>query len=249
MTENPHNMRELMEILEEGSLKDLAKSAANKVNAALGDKKAQGAEEAKRLAKYFKKQFEIWLGKSGNEPNEKALFTYLVSKVGYTPANARKIFAKSGIQDPTKTESIVEDLKRADLDKVFLNAAYFAYEHDLVNTTDDDDKADDKKVKSQTKSNNVSRSKQSQTQSDPYAELRGKTNNADDSKEAVKKFNTSIMQNAGRAGIDEYNMRELMQAIEEVKGNYADIRSRKDYEDIQEMLARVGFAYLRSQQS
>lgn len=245
---NPNDMRMLMEILNEASLKDLAKSAGNKVKAATGDKKAKGAEEAKRLAKYFNKNYQTWLGQSGNEANEKTLFTFLVSKVGFTAANARKIFAKSGVQDPTQTESLEETVKKADLDKIFLNAANFAYEYDLVQTDDEnkDDDDDTRRIRQRYKNNPQRgyRRSNSQSNGDPYSELRKK---ADKATSATEELQTAVRQNAYKAGLEDEHLEELLELAKESKGSYSEIRKLKDYEDIGEMFARLGYAYIRSQ--
>jgi hypothetical protein len=245
---HPTDMRSFIEILDEASLADVASNFGNAIKAAVGDKKAQGAEKSKRLARHLKKTFNQWLGQSGKEADEESVMRFLVSKVGFTAANARKIMAKANIKDPTKNESIMEEIKAADLDRVFLVAAQFAYEYDLVPDDDDDD--DGKTVKNRktgSRYDRQSRYGSSYQRSRPEDDFM-KSLSPKEVKNAEREVLQRVMPLAYKAGLEDEHIEELAEIIKSTKGRYEDINTRKDKEDVNGMLARLGYAYLRSQQ-
>lgn len=243
---HPTDMRSFIDVLDEASLADVASNFGNAIKAAVGDKKAQGAEKAKRLARYFNKTFQKWLGQSGKEANEESVMRFLIAKVGFTAANARKIMAKANIQDPTKNESIMEDIKQADLDKVFLAAAQFAYEYDLVPDDDDDDKAV-KNRKTGSRYDRQSRYGGGYTRSRPEDDFT-KAMSPKEVKNADRDVLQRVLPLAYKAGLEDEHIEELAEIIKSTKGRYEDINNRKDRDDVNGMLARLGYAYLKSQQ-
>ncbi len=244
-----NDIRKHMDMLNEASLKDVAADVSNKAKAALGNKAAAGKEDSKRLAKYFSKSYEKWLGQTGGEPSEETLMKFFVSKIGFTAANARKIFNKAGLQDPTKMESLTEALKTADLNKAFQSAAQFAYEYDLV-PDGDDDKNKDNKFTRRSKSDGdwasgSSRRYGSRSQSSDDI-LRGiRPKDDDDAKTSAK-----VKGFAHVAGLEDEHLAELLELVGATKGNYSMIKkisNQEQREDALEMLARMGYAYIRSQ--
>lgn len=249
---NPSDIRSFMEIIDEASLKDLAAGAKEHLKAATGDKKSQGAIESKRLAKHLKKEFQKWMGQTGSEQDEDALLKFLVSKIGFTPANARKIFQSAGVQDPIQSESIMEALNASQLDNVLLKAAQFAYEHDLI---PDDDKSDDDGYKTKGKFNKSgtpgygygnggygrgrARDYGTESLNDIVKNLTG------DEKTAFERVMQKVKSQANLADIDEEHFAELIAALAKSK-KYQDIRNFKEYEDVHEQLARIGFSYLKA---
>lgn len=244
MTKTP-SIRETMELLDEASLKDVATSVGNKLKAAGGNKKAQGTEDAKRLQKHLKRMYEKWLGQVGAEADEESLMKFLVSKVGFTAANARKIFDKSGVSDPTKAnESVMEALKKTDLDKVLLSAAQFAFEYDLVKDPNEkdqvkrSDRSDGSFGGSTRSSGNRVRGRYN---SDPISDLRTQADKADVSTKQ------DLMKQVYAAGLEDEHMMELAELIRKTK-SFSDIKALKDSDDVIGMLSRLGYAYIRSQQ-
>lgn len=118
-------------ILEEASLRDIASNIGTSIKAAFGDPEAVGRKEAKLVADTMKANYKRWLGRTGQEASEESLMQYLVAKVGFTVANARKLFDKSGIDDPTRApddeEEEVEDTEEEES------------EHDLGDWDDEDE--------------------------------------------------------------------------------------------------------------
>lgn len=244
---NTNNIRTFMEILDEASLKDVAASATTHLKAAVGDKKSQGKVESQRLAKYLKKQYTHWLGQTGAETTEESLMKFLVSKIGFTPANARKIFQKAGVQDPTKMESLTEALNDAALEKALLAAAQFAYEYDLVPSEKEKEDDDGKfRKKSSSSSSSYSRRRYNRDDQDDDI-LRGIR--PKDNAESVK-ANAKVVEYAHIAGLEDEHLDELLKLVKATNGTYGVIKkinNQEERDDALEMLARMGYAYLRSQ--
>lgn len=245
---NTPSIRETMELLDEASLKDVAADVGNKVKAATGNKKAAGKEDAKRLAKYLNKSFKKWLGQTGGEPTEEALMKFLVSKIGFTAANARKIFDKSGVSDPTKAnESIMEDLSVADLDKVFLNAAQFAYEYDLINDPEEDKERKIQKAQhtdgqfgSRGRSSGYVTRRNSSYGNDPIAGLRDQVQ-----KNSYQVDKGELLQQIQKTGMSKEHIEDLTDIVANAK-KFEDLQSRPDRQELMKQLARIGYAFFKS---
>lgn len=242
-----NDIRKHMDMLNEASLKDVAADVSNKAKAALGDKGAAGKEDAKRLSKYLSKSYKKWLGQTGGEPTEETLMKFLVSKIGFTAANARKIFDKSGIQDPTKAnESVMEDISRADLDKVFLNAAQFAYEYDLIKDPEED------KERKINKSEYSDGSFGSRGRSSGYGSRRGYQNSdpIGGLRDQVQKNSYQVdkgemLQQITKSGLSKEHLEDLTDIVANAK-KFEDLQSRPDRQELMKQLARIGYAFFKS---
>lgn len=111
----------------------LVSKAATHVAAELGSNTAQGKVDQMKLAKKLKSEYKRYLGQTGKKADETSLMQFLVANIGFTATNARELFKQSGIQDPiNKTESVILELDGSQMDKLFTNAAQFAFAHNLV---------------------------------------------------------------------------------------------------------------------
>lgn len=237
-------MNLLDESLDEASLKDIASSAGNKLKAMAGDKQAQGKEEAKKLAKFFKDKFQTYKGESG-EDGEEALMNFFVNRVGFTPANTRKFFADAGIQDPTKqTESIelTEALTNQQIDKVMIAASQFALKHNLL-APEEMEKIDrrTREWRNRDHSNGVNglvdQIKSAGKSAEPPAADKPKPTDANYS---IDKF--AFLDALRATGIDRRHLADLSDIVRNAS-SFKEVANRPDVKQ----LAMVGFAVLKAQ--
>lgn len=253
-----NKLRAYIEILDEASLKDIASSAGQKLKALSGDEKAQGAEESARLAKFLTKKYNNYLGKIGKDADEETLMNFLVSKVGFTAANARKIFAEVGIQDPTKkTEAIelVEALDPALINKAMNAAAAFAYKYDLVD--DPNDQTGIKKNQSKSDSSfGSSRRRNKNSTDDLVDQIKGMDKSSKNNQQSTQ-GQANNPGNANNYAIDKFAFLDAIRATGLSRrhlGDLADIaRNSKSFDDIKgrpdmAQFAAIGYAVFKAQQ-
>jgi hypothetical protein len=252
MMSESNKLRQYMNLMEssldEASLKDIAASAGNKLKAMAGDEQAQGTEDTKRLAKFLTQKFKKYAGQIG-KMDEESLMTFLVNKVGFSAANARKLFAEVGIKDPTKTvESIKlsEELNQKQIDSIMTAAAQFAYKHNLI----DLDSKDDIKPSSNTRRQS-SNGKSDDDVSGLVDKLKGSVDNSNDQKTQEKPKDTNytvdkfaFLDAIRSTGIDRRHLADLADIVRNAK-SFDDVANRPDVKQ----LAMVGFAMFKAQQS
>lgn len=226
----------------EASLRDIASDAADRIKAAAGDDRAAGSVEARKLKNYLEKQFQKWLGQTGNEASEEALMTFLASKIGYTVENIRTIFDTAGIVDPTRDDAKPKGkLAPNDLSKGFTSAAQFAFKHNLVDTGD---KSNAPKASggARTARSSVSRN----TARDEFQKMADKskskeTNYVADKEELAKALTAS--------GVNKEDLGDLKSLIAKY-GNFGDFvkgLTPMERNNTMNQLAKIGFAFFKSQ--
>jgi hypothetical protein len=114
-------------------------TAANWYAARLGNETAKGNEDAKILTNHLKDKYKRYLAQSGLEMDETSARDFLISNIGFTVNNAKKVFQKAGISFPEikdeteeTNEAINEALDKTDINRLFMTAAQFAYANNLV---------------------------------------------------------------------------------------------------------------------
>lgn len=236
------NIRQFMDIIDEASLVDLAKSGMNKIHAAAGDQQAQGKEEVKKTTKRMMDLYKRYLGQTGGQMDEASLMEFLSGKIGFTAENVRKLFAQVGIQDPTKTESIMEAVNKNQVEKLMTAAAQFAYKHDLI-------PGQDTPGVRKPKSGSGEKAKDSTAKmSDAETKLRAAGKEAEMGVTALlDKIIKLTAQVADDEDFGEENIQALMKKVAETKGKFRNVNALEDRAGVKQELAIIGYAFVMSQ--
>lgn len=91
----------------------LLKNLGNRVASAFGSGKAQGRLDTGKIANDLRKEFDVYLGKTGQEPTGEMVLGFLKSK-GYPTAGASKILGSTPTQGPADAPAATAAPKAAE---------------------------------------------------------------------------------------------------------------------------------------
>lgn len=226
--------------MREASLRDIAAAAGDAVGAMAGNDKSKGRQDARKLKSYLTKQYNKWLGQTGNEIDEESLMTFLSAKIGFTPANIRKIFDKAKVSDPTQMESLQEDINKTDVDRVMQIAAEFAFAHNLVKPTNPEETP--MASREEPRRDGRRRNRDEGSPDDIINSLR---NRVESNKNAYNVDKTELVDALKQTGLTREYLGDLTDIMAKVK-DYKDIQKMPDRNEIMNQLAKVGFAFFKS---
>lgn len=226
----------------EASLRDIASNAADRIKAAAGDEKAAGSVDARKLKNYLEKQYQKWLGQTGNDASEETLMTFLSSKIGYTVENIRTIFDTAGIVDPTRDDATPKGkLEQSDLSRAFTSSAQFAFKHNLVDTGDKSSAS-----MGAPRARPARSSTQRNTARDEFQRQVDKTKSKETNYVADKE---TLAKSLSASGVNKEDLGDLKSLIAKY-GNFGDFvkgLTPMERNNTMNQLAKIGFAFFKSQ--
>ena len=242
--------------LAEASLSDVASSVGDKALSAMGNKKAEGREETRALARYLGKEYKKYLGQlNEKEPSADSLMKFLVSRIGFTAVNARAILKAANIDDVTTTDS-PRPVDKSDADKAFEKAAVFAYKHDLVPRKDDEKvtrqhnggKPTDAGLSDEEKRDRqrqVRRNSRGEPEGSAEDKIRQGVDQMSKDEMTYKVDKTEIASELKKAGINQRYVNDLLDIIKNAK-NFGELYDYPARNELLNQLAKVGYAFLRA---